>query len=55
MQGVRDAWWIAFERRLWQRNYYERVIRNERELNAVREYVTNYPLQWALDRENPQR
>jgi len=34
---------------IWQRNYYERIIRNENELAAVREYIINNPLQWALD------
>ncbi|HEY3341787.1 MAG TPA: transposase [Anaerolineae bacterium] len=38
---------------LWQRNYYEHIIRTERELTAVREYIANNPLQWWLDRENP--
>lgn len=40
---------------LWQRNHYERVIRNERELDKIREYIATNPLKWALDRENPQR
>jgi putative transposase len=40
---------------LWQRNYYERIIRNERELDKIREYIATNPLKWALDRENPQR
>lgn len=39
---------------VWQRNYYEHVIRNEKELNHIREYISNNPLQWALDNENPQ-
>ena len=39
--------------RVWQRNYYERVIRNERELNAVRQYIHNNPGHWSEDRENP--
>jgi putative transposase len=38
---------------LWQRNYYEHVVRNERELDQIREYIVNNPLKWALDRENP--
>ena len=37
---------------LWQTSYYERIIRNERELDAIREYIANNPAQWALDREN---
>ena len=39
---------------VWQRNYYERVIRNEKELSQVREYIMNNPLQWAMDEENPE-
>jgi putative transposase len=39
--------------RVWQRGYYERVIRNERELNAVRRYVLENPLKWDLDGDNP--
>jgi REP element-mobilizing transposase RayT len=35
----------------WQRNYYERVIRNEEELTSVRTYILNNPLQAALKRE----
>jgi len=38
---------------IWQRNYYERIIRNEKELNRIREYILNNPLKWQLDRENP--
>lgn len=52
--GVREKGWARFDRRLWQRNYYERVIRNEREWTAIREYIVNNPLNWALDQENPQ-
>ena len=38
---------------VWQRNYYERVIRNENELSRAREYIINNPLKWAMDNENP--
>jgi REP element-mobilizing transposase RayT len=38
---------------VWQRNYYEHVIRNEGELTRIREYIVDNPSQWALDRENP--
>ncbi|MDI6761308.1 MAG: hypothetical protein QMD05_10825, partial [Candidatus Brocadiaceae bacterium] len=40
---------------VWQRNYYEHVLRNEDKLNRTREYVLNNPLQWQFDRENPGR
>ncbi|MFH1090613.1 MAG: transposase, partial [Pseudomonadota bacterium] len=39
---------------LWQRNYYEHIVRDEMELNQVREYIINNPLKWDLDGENPQ-
>ena len=35
---------------IWQRNYYDRVIRNEKELQAIRRYIENNPLQWEEDR-----
>jgi REP element-mobilizing transposase RayT len=39
--------------RLWQRNYYEHIIRDEEELNRLREYIVNNPEQWLFDNENP--
>jgi putative transposase len=38
---------------VWQRNYYERVVRNETELNDIRTYITCNPAKWADDTENP--
>jgi REP element-mobilizing transposase RayT len=40
---------------VWQRNYYEHIIRNEKELTKIRAYIQNNPLKWSLDRENPNR
>lgn len=37
---------------VWQRNYYEHIIRNENILDKIREYIINNPLQWQFDREN---
>ena len=37
---------------VWQRNYYEHIIRDERSLNRIREYIAANPLRWHLDREN---
>ncbi|MBI4775116.1 MAG: transposase [Deltaproteobacteria bacterium] len=39
--------------RIWQRNYYEHIIRDDEELNRIREYIANNPAQWETDRENP--
>lgn len=38
---------------VWQRNYYEHVIREGESLHRIREYIANNPTQWELDRENP--
>ncbi len=38
--------------KIWQRGYYDRIIRNERELRAIREYIQNNPLRWEQDRDN---
>ncbi len=40
---------------VWQRNYYEHIIRDEDELNRIRKYIIENPLQWQLDQENPDR
>ncbi|MDX9832872.1 MAG: hypothetical protein RBU35_21565, partial [Anaerolineae bacterium] len=41
--------WAKF----WQRNYFEHIIRNERELNAIRQYIIDNPDRWAWDTHNP--
>ncbi|MCZ7667199.1 MAG: hypothetical protein M5U34_08280 [Chloroflexi bacterium] len=38
--------------KVWQRGYWERIIRNDRELNAVRQYIRDNPLRWQEDRDN---
>lgn len=38
---------------VWQRNYYEHIIRTEAEWNAVRQYIVGNPLRWHEDEENP--
>jgi REP element-mobilizing transposase RayT len=40
---------------VWQRNYYERVIRDDRELDALREYIVANPARWADDDNHPAR
>jgi len=38
---------------VWQRNYYEHVIRAEDELDRIRRYIEDNPRMWEMDRENP--
>jgi putative transposase len=39
--------------KIWQRNYYDRIIRNEKELNQIRQYIFNNPAKWGEDDNNP--
>ncbi|MCX8025667.1 MAG: hypothetical protein N3A60_10730, partial [Thermanaerothrix sp.] len=38
---------------VWQRNYYEHIIRDERALATIRHYIAENPIRWALDHYNP--
>jgi REP element-mobilizing transposase RayT len=40
---------------VWQRNFYDHIIRDEQSLNRIREYIIYNPLSWELDRENPEK
>lgn len=52
IKGVKNHNWPPFPGKLWQRNYYERIIRNNDELHNIRQYIHNNPDQWATDTEN---
>jgi REP element-mobilizing transposase RayT len=54
IQGVKEGRWPRFQGRVWQRNYYEHVIRDETELGRVRRHIDENPLRWAFDDENPE-
>lgn len=49
IRGVKVEKWPSFYQRLWQRNYYEHIVRDEDDLNRIREYIINNPLKWELD------
>lgn len=38
---------------VWQRNYYEHIVRDDTELNRIRQYIIENPLKWDIDSENP--
>ncbi len=50
---VKQNDWPPFNKRLWQRNYYERIIRDKNEMNRIRKYIIQNPLNWNSDIENP--
>jgi putative transposase len=41
-------------RPLWQRSFYDRIVRNQDELEAIRGYIFMNPERWAGDRFNPE-
>lgn len=55
IRNVAGHGWSSFQGRLWQRNYYERIIRNDNELNRFRTYIAENPVRWEEDEENPQK
>ena len=52
IQGIKASGWLPFKGKLWQRNYYERIVRDEEEWERISEYIAANPINWALDREN---
>jgi len=38
--------------KFWQGNYYEHIVRNDRELDAIRQYIIDNPINWETDRDN---
>jgi putative transposase len=52
---VRKSGWAPFPGKLWQRNYWEHIVRNEIELNRIRQYIQYNPVQWELDKLHPRR
>ena len=53
IRAVREKGWEPISRRLWQRNYYEHIVRNEIDLQRARQYILDNPAKWSLDSENP--
>lgn len=50
--GIKTKNWPRFDKRFWQRNYYEHIIRNEESLDKIREYILKNPENWEYDRNN---
>lgn len=50
IRGVKELGWMPFDKRLWQRNYFERIIRNEQAYENIRTYIQTNPERWESDR-----
>ena len=53
IDGVRTKGWVPFERRLWQRNYYEHIVRNEAAYLRIAAYIEANPSRWHDDALHP--
>lgn len=53
IRGVKENLFPPFDRKLWQQNYYDHIIRDEQSLQRIREYIINNPAQWEEDQNNP--
>ena len=50
IRNVKNNHWTPFNKKLWQRNYYERIIRNEKSYLHISEYIRTNPLKWLDDK-----
>ena len=53
IRGVKNLGWQPFNGKLWQRNYYEHIIRNEKSFCTIAEYIENNPAKWKDDKFYP--
>ena len=49
---IHDSGYVDFQ---WQSLFYDRIVRGDKELNNIRNYITDNPLKWYLDEENPNK
>jgi REP element-mobilizing transposase RayT len=50
IRGVKNLGWQPFNGKLWQRNYWEHIIRNEQSYKTISEYIINNPEKWVNDK-----
>ena len=50
IEGIKTHGWQSFNKKLWQRDYYEHIVRDEKDLIRIREYIQNNPVNWKKDK-----
>ncbi|MEO8608624.1 MAG: transposase [Chloroflexota bacterium] len=55
IRAVKQQDWESFDGQFWQRSYHDHIIRNEPDLNRIREYIENNPARWEADVNYSQR
>ncbi len=53
LREVKTSHWKNFDGKLWQRNFWEHVIRNQQSCNEIAQYIMNNPQQWEMDMFKP--
>lgn len=51
IKGVRELGWPFFQKRFWQRNYYEHILRSQSDYDNISEYILENPAKWEEDKE----
>ncbi len=49
IRAVKGEGWARFDGQLWQRNYWDHIVRNEGDLARLRDYIENNPARWIQD------
>ncbi len=52
IRGVKKNGWAVFPGKLWQRNYWEHIVRDHDELQKIRNYIIHNPQNWFNDKLN---
>ncbi len=52
IRGVKEHNWPRFDGKLWHRNYYEHIIRNETAYQRIADYILQNPANWQKDTFN---
>jgi REP element-mobilizing transposase RayT len=54
IRGVHNLGWRCFRGKLWQRDFFDHIIRSAEESERIREYIRQNPARWLEDPENPE-
>jgi len=52
IRGVKNNNWKSFDGKLWQRNYWDHIVRDGNEYNRIAQYIINNPIKWKNDKLN---
>ena len=47
--GVKDNGWPKYTKKIWQRSFYDHVIRNDEDLRVLRDYILNNPMELSIE------